>query len=309
MPFAVHISDGFLPLHWVLGGYGLMAALLFVACRKLSDREIPRIALLTAAIFISSSIHIPTPPTRVHLLLNSLAGVLVGYRAPLAITIGLALQWMLIQHGGVQSLGVNCCVQAVPAFICWGLFRAGHGAKLLLRPYIRSSLVGVVLLLWFVVTGFVVRLAWLQLRGAAATVVAAEVIEGGADDFAQTLFEGVQLFASPAFWGVVLACTGAGIWLERRCENAPEFPLGLAIGSLGVALTAGLNTCVLLLAGETAWRTPILLQAVLHLPVALVEGVIVGFLVGFLTKVRPDMLASASAYSSGGNTSSNGTSH
>jgi hypothetical protein len=51
-----------------------------------------------------------------------------------------------------------------------------------------------------------------------------------------------------------------------------------------------LNCAVLLLGGERNWPTPPLLLVVVHLPFAVVEGVILGFVVGFLAKVKPEML-------------------
>ncbi len=55
-------------------------------------------------------------------------------------------------------------------------------------------------------------------------------------------------------------------------------------------MTAGLNCVVLLLGGETNWPTPPLFLVIAHLPIAVVEGVILGFAVGFLARVKPEML-------------------
>src|SRR5581483_2298448 len=88
--------------------------------------------------------------------------------------------------------------------------------------------------------------------------------------------------------GLIFAMASA--WCERRLENAPEFPLGLLSGLVSVVLTVALNGGVLLLAGETEWQVPVLVLVVLHLPVAVIEGVILGFAVGFLARVRPELL-------------------
>src|SRR5438132_3763079 len=113
--FAVHISDGVLQTTWLAGGFVVAVCLAVVGCWRVRDEEIPQIALLTAAFFVASSIHIKVGPSSWHLLLNGLVGVLLGRRAGLAIPIGLALQAALLGHGGLSALGVNTCVLLLPA--------------------------------------------------------------------------------------------------------------------------------------------------------------------------------------------------
>src|SRR5947209_9640966 len=100
MLLAVHISDQVLAAPWWLGGFALAALLGYLGSRRLGDEELPRIALLTAAFFIASLIHVRIPPTSVHLLLNGLVGVLLGWRACLAIPVALFLQVLFMGHGG-----------------------------------------------------------------------------------------------------------------------------------------------------------------------------------------------------------------
>src|SRR5262245_12978314 len=131
--WAVHISDGVLTAPWLLGGFVITAALALGAVaidalrsfrrgRPVREEEIARVALLTAAFFVASLIHVPLGPTRVHLLLNGLLGVLLGWRAALAIPVGLFLQAALFGHGGFSTLGINSCVMTLPALLSWGLF-------------------------------------------------------------------------------------------------------------------------------------------------------------------------------------------
>src|SRR5438270_7269857 len=134
MLFAVHISDNVLAAPWCLGGFALAALLVFFGSRRLDDDEVPRIALLTAAFFIASLFHVRVPPNSVHLILNGLVGVLLGWRACLAIPVGLFLQVLLIQHGGFTTIGVNTCVMAVPALVSYYLF---HGLRRV--PWWRSA--------------------------------------------------------------------------------------------------------------------------------------------------------------------------
>src|ERR1700722_12470391 len=85
---AVHISDGVLTWPWLLGGFVLAGLLTAMAMYKVRDEEIPRIALMTAAFFVASLIHVPIGPTSVHLLLNGLLGVIVGRRGPVVVFVG-----------------------------------------------------------------------------------------------------------------------------------------------------------------------------------------------------------------------------
>ena len=127
--FAVHISDGVLAPATLGLGFLAAALLLVPALVRVREEEISRIALLTAAFFVSSSIHVKVGATSIHLLLNALVGVVLGRRAPLAIAIGLVLQAVLLAHGGVTTLGVNATVIAVPALLARAMFRALAGPE------------------------------------------------------------------------------------------------------------------------------------------------------------------------------------
>jgi cobalt/nickel transport system permease protein len=127
--FAVHISDGVLAAPFWVAGFAVAGLLLAVAVWRLREDEVPRIALLTAAFFVASSIHVKVPPASVHLLLNALVGIVLGRRAPLAIMVGLFLQAALLAHGGFTTLGINAAVISLPALLAVVPFRflAGRG--------------------------------------------------------------------------------------------------------------------------------------------------------------------------------------
>lgn len=201
--FAVHLLDGFLPLSWCFVGYALAIALAVLASWRLHERDIPRIALATAAFFVASSIHIKIPPSSVHLVLNGLVGVMLGTRAGLALLIGLFLQAILIGHGGFTTLGINAVLQAVPAVIVGGIFRALSARR------------------------------------------------------SRTVSE-------LAVWGGVLS-------------------------SSAVMATVLLQSGLLWLADDEGVM-PALLWTGLHAPVALIEGIVGGFLVHFLMRVKPELL-------------------
>ena len=122
LPLAVHISNGILEPSWLIGGWIALALSLAVALWRIDDREIPRVGILTGAFFVASSLHIPLGLISVHLLLNGLVGVILRRRAALAVAVGVTMQALLLSHGGTDAIGVNFCVQAIPAYLFGGLF-------------------------------------------------------------------------------------------------------------------------------------------------------------------------------------------
>jgi cobalt/nickel transport system permease protein len=199
--FSVHLSDGAMSWPWVVGGFVCLAALLAVAVRHVRDEEVPRIALLSAAFFVGSSIHIKLAvvPTSVHLILNGLVGVVLGRRAPLAVTIGLLLQYVLLSHGGLTTLGLNGCIAGLPA--------VGAG---LCYPVLRR-------------------------------------------------------------WLPAVAC-------------------GVTLGAAAAAGAVLLNFLALWLGGVEDWQTLARLVLLAHVPVVIIESVLLGAIVAYLAKVRPDLL-------------------
>lgn len=91
---------------------------------------------------------------------------------------------------------------------------------------------------------------------------------------------------------LALACVPAvcAALLERRLNHAPEFAIGLLVGQVVVLVTAFLNCLVLAWGGQENWETLAQLVFVAHLPIAVVEGIVLGFTVGFLARVKPEML-------------------
>jgi hypothetical protein len=86
-----------------------------------------------------------------------------------------------------------------------------------------------------------------------------------------------------------LAC----VLVERRLRTAPEFALGVLLGVLSVLATTLLTGLVLLADGAERWGTFVSAVFVVHLPIALLEGLILGCTVGFLARVKPEMLGQA----------------
>ena len=197
---AVHISDGFLSWEWLAGGWVGLAVLLFIAMRKVREEEIPRIGVLTAAFFVSSSIHLKVLVTSVHLILNGLVGVVLGRRAPLAITVGITLQYYLVSHGGKTTIGINACIVSVPALVAGAVY-----------PMLRRL-------------------------------------------------------------------------------GVPPFVRGVLLGGGAVAGAVALNFLVLLFGGKEDWQTLAKLVLLAHVPIVVIEGLMLGVVVSYLEKVKPEML-------------------
>jgi cobalt/nickel transport system permease protein len=202
--FAVHLSDGAMSGAWVAAGFAGAAALLVLALWRLREEDVPRIGVLSAAFFVGSSIHIKLAvlPTSVHLILNGLVGVVLGRRAPLAVAVGLLLQYVLLAHGGLTTLGLNTCIVAIPAVVAGWCY-----------PVLRRL-------------------------------------------------------------------------------GLPPFARGLLLGAGAAAGAVGLNFLALLFGGVEDWRTLAKLVLLAHVPVVIVEGLLLGVVVSYLETVKPEMLGS-----------------
>lgn len=119
----MHISEGVLSKEILLAGATLAGSGVVLGLKKTPSERIPRVGILSAAFFLASLIHVPLGPASVHLVLNGLMGVLLGWAAYPAIFIGLLLQAILFQFGGLTTLGVNTFNMAFPALLCWWILR------------------------------------------------------------------------------------------------------------------------------------------------------------------------------------------
>jgi cobalt/nickel transport system permease protein len=273
--FAVHISDGVLETPWWVGGFVLAAMGVAVALWRMHDEDIPRIALLTAAFFVASSIHVRVGPSSWHLLLNGLVGVLLGRRAGLAIVLGLALQYVLLMHGGLTTLGVNTCIMLLPALVASLLFHGLRSAPWLGRAWFRAGLIGVSMTALILSSVYSVTLL-------ISNSLRAERLPD--------LGPANTVTFHPLTLSAAILVAGAAGWLAQRRRLGSDFALGLVIGELAVLATIALNCFVLLLGGEANLTLTALVLLVLHLPIAVIEGIIVGFLVSFLARVQPGLL-------------------
>ena len=111
----MHISEGVLSGPVLAGGAILALGGLARGLRELRAEDLPRVALLASVFFTASLIHINIGPFSAHLLLSGLLGLVLGWAAFPAIFVGLLLQGVLFQYGGLTVLGVNTFNLAGPA--------------------------------------------------------------------------------------------------------------------------------------------------------------------------------------------------
>jgi cobalt/nickel transport system permease protein len=126
---SVHISEGVLSPAILGAGAALAACGTAIGLRRLDYDRLMTVAILAAAFFVGSLIHVPVGPASAHLILNGLVGVILGWAAFPAILVALILQSVLFQYGGITALGVNTFNMAFPAVVCFFLLR-----PLLTRP-------------------------------------------------------------------------------------------------------------------------------------------------------------------------------
>lgn len=118
----MHISEGVLSAPILATGAAFAVAGIAIGLKKLRPDQVIICAMLSAAFFVGSLIHVPAGIASVHLLLNGLLGVLLGWAAIPAIFAALLLQAILFQYGGFTTLGVNTTTLGFAAVIAWYVF-------------------------------------------------------------------------------------------------------------------------------------------------------------------------------------------
>lgn len=119
----MHIVDGVLSDPVVIGGGILTLAGVAYGLRQIDHERIPQVGILSATFFIASLVHVPLGPSSVHLILNGLIGLTLGWAAFPALLVALLLQAVFFGYGGFMVLGVNVLNIALPAILVWFLFR------------------------------------------------------------------------------------------------------------------------------------------------------------------------------------------
>jgi len=117
-----HLADGVVAMPVIVAGTAIAAAGIAQGLRHLDAERLPACGLLAAAFFIASLVHVPVGPSSVHLILNGLLGVLLGWAAVPAIFVALVLQCLFFGYGGITVIGLNTAIMATPAVVCFLLF-------------------------------------------------------------------------------------------------------------------------------------------------------------------------------------------
>lgn len=119
----MHIVDGALSAPVLTAGAVLTVGGIAIGMRTLTLERIPTAAVLSATFFVAALVHVPIGPSSVHLIMNGLAGLVLGWVAFPALFIGLLLQAVFFGFGGLTVLGVNTLDIALPAVVVGWLFR------------------------------------------------------------------------------------------------------------------------------------------------------------------------------------------
>lgn len=123
----MHIVDGALSPPVLAAGATLAAAGVAIGLKKMDLDRLPQAGVLSAAFFVASLVHVPVGPSSVHLILNGLIGLALGWAAFPALLIALLLQAVFFGFGGLVVLGVNTFNIAMPAVLVYYL--CSHGVR------------------------------------------------------------------------------------------------------------------------------------------------------------------------------------
>ena len=134
--------------------------------------------LAAAAAFVVSTIHFPGPAVPLHLGLYGLLGIVLGGRAFPVLYVCLLFQSILLQHGGLLSLGVNSLNMGLGAFVGWRVWKSlplGSGPRAVAAGFCGAFLPALLLASEFQMAGygkgfFVVASAYSVVAGLEAAV-------------------------------------------------------------------------------------------------------------------------------------------
>jgi len=153
--FAMHISEGILPISWALLWYAAALPFVMWGLRDLRRRSEeapwfkPLVGLVGAAVFLISCMPIPVPSagTCSHPCGTGIAAILIGPGLTTVVaSIALTLQALFLAHGGLTTLGANIVSMGVAgAWVGWGVFTV---ARRLGLPWIAAAFLAGMLSDW-----------------------------------------------------------------------------------------------------------------------------------------------------------------
>lgn len=121
----MHIVDGALSLPVLVSGAILTAIGVVIGLKKMDYEHLPLVGVMASVFFIASYIHLPLGVSSVHLIMNGLLGILLGWVAFPALLVALLLQVIFFGFGGLLVLGVNTLNIALPAVMVYYLCYKG----------------------------------------------------------------------------------------------------------------------------------------------------------------------------------------
>ena len=271
----VHISDHILA-PWLWGfGWVITVAILAYTLKKMKIDDVPKLSVITAAVFVASLIKLPVGPTSVHLILNGFAGVTLGILAYPCIFIAVVMQYFLFSHGGVSTIGINTVNMGVPALISFLIFRTGM--KLNIEIKRKEVIMGAI------AGGIAVVLVILLSK--------VELLISGKEYTDVTQFFIITHILIILIVSYLIYRTG----IKRGVEIRKEVLVGAIAGGIAVALAVLLLAVELLITGEELTKvdfTEVTTAIVFaHIPVILFEAIFTGVIAGFLATVKPEMLS------------------
>jgi cobalt/nickel transport system permease protein len=101
---------------------------------------IPKAGIVSSALFVASLIHVNLGVSSMHLILNGLGGMLLGWALFPALFVALLLQAVLFQFGGLVVLGVNVSTMGVSGFLAGMLSR--YVLRRIYSPVIAGFIAG-----------------------------------------------------------------------------------------------------------------------------------------------------------------------
>jgi len=117
----MHIVDGALSAPVLITGAVLSVVGVMIGLKKMDYDQLPLVGVLASVFFIASYIHLPLGFSSVHLIMNGLLGILLGWVAFPALLVALLLQVIFFGFGGLLVLGVNTLNIALPAVLMYYL--------------------------------------------------------------------------------------------------------------------------------------------------------------------------------------------
>ncbi|MFC1835647.1 energy-coupling factor ABC transporter permease [Thermodesulfobacteriota bacterium] len=138
--WAMHISEGILPVQWAALWFALSIPFVALGLRNLRARSLedPQykvlVGLVGAAVFVISCMPIPVPSagTCSHPCGTGMAAILIGPAVTVVVaSIALVLQALFLAHGGLTTLGADIFSMGVAgAYVGYGVFLLARKVRL-----------------------------------------------------------------------------------------------------------------------------------------------------------------------------------